>query len=488
MESAQSSQADPLPHSESNAVSSTIEHQSLEVPQTIESPANEQDIIVEKNEQEETPEEPAMSAPVEEVDNLPSQEGAHSNGQAEHDTSVEPPPPTPPKAKERVEDNVNHGEIPLESKIVEVRVDSRPGTRAQSPSLSIASGASANAHKRSMTISKGHNVSMVLITSALETIASSKEARRSTPLRESTQRALELIRSNQGGDKPREIFEPLRLACETRNEKLMIASLDCISKLISYSFFAEDEHQASYSLPSPPPSPQPAGRPSAGASQSSIPLPSLVDLVAHTITSCHTETTPDAVSLQIVKALLSLVLSPTILVHHSSLLKAVRTVYNIFLLSTDPVNQMVAQGGLTQMVHHVFSRCRRGKAESTSQQDLEGQLSSNRELFTSPTPEGEVNSNLNGHAEKPSQEDEKRADIGLQSEDAPVKHFEKSALTLYVYFYDCFIFCLNCIKDRASRPLIHWMLYQRRTTARISLPSMIYLSKMLSLFSGPCVN
>jgi hypothetical protein len=32
-------------------------------------------------------------------------------------------------------------------------------------------------------------------------------------------------------------------------------------------------------------------------------------------------------------------------------------VYNVFLLSNDPVNQMVAQGGLTQMVHHVFTRC-----------------------------------------------------------------------------------------------------------------------------------
>jgi brefeldin A-inhibited guanine nucleotide-exchange protein len=45
-------------------------------------------------------------------------------------------------------------------------------------------------------------------------------------------------------------------------------------------------------------------------------------------------------------------------VHQSSLLKAVRTVYNIFLLSTDPVNQTVAQGGLTQIVNHVFARCK----------------------------------------------------------------------------------------------------------------------------------
>jgi brefeldin A-inhibited guanine nucleotide-exchange protein len=200
-------------------------------------------------------------------------------------------------------------------------------------------------HRRSLTTSQGRNVSVVLISSALETILASKEAKRSVPFRESAQQALEMVRAGQGGDRPREIFEPLRLACETRNEKLMIASLDCISKLISYSFFVEDL-PPSEAFPSPPASPGPNAHP-----------PSLVDLVVHTITACHTETTMETVSLQIVKALLSLVLSPTILVHHSSLLKAVRTVYNVFLLSTDPVNQMVAQGGLTQMVHHVFTRC-----------------------------------------------------------------------------------------------------------------------------------
>lgn len=259
-------------------------------------------------------------------------------------------------------------------------------------------------HKRSLTISKGHTVSVVLISSALETIAASKEAKRSTPLRESTNKALEMIRSNQGGDRPREIFEPLRLACETRNEKLMIASLDCISKLISYSFFAEPDDNYSHSMHSPPTSPHPHGPPSTiDGSQSTISQPSLVDLVAHTITSCHTETTPETVSLQIVKALLSLVLSPTILVHHSSLLKAVRTVYNVFLLSADPVNQMVAQGGLTQMVHHVFTRCRtRGTSIDPTFPTLSGHGSASpsaRASFTIPTLETDVKTFDNGHSQ-----------------------------------------------------------------------------------------
>ena len=307
-------------------------------------------------------------------------------------------PPLPPKSQSDVEAPPAG---PTEPTRISEAGKAEPQDTRSNTSTSFGDGASGNTHKRSMTISKGHNVSVVLITTALETIASSKEARRSVPIRESTQRALQLIRSNQGGDRPREIFEPLRLACETRNEKLMIASLDCISKLISYSFFSEDEAQVLHSMPSPPPSPGPTRRDSAtGGSHPSIPLPSLVDLVAHTITSCHTESTPDTVCLQIVKALLSLVLSPTVLVHHSSLLKAVRTVYNIFLLSTDQVNQMVAQGGLTQMVHHVFTRCRRENSLKAST-DFDagpgagGAPSPNREYF--PLPEFEAQSSLNGH-------------------------------------------------------------------------------------------
>ncbi|KJA24651.1 hypothetical protein HYPSUDRAFT_65529 [Hypholoma sublateritium FD-334 SS-4] len=346
-------------------------------------------------------EEPTVvtEAPTEPIASSP--EVVSANGHTAADAVSNVPPPTPPKGVDTPQTPQRKASVPT-ARLSEATNASRPDVRAQSPSLSVASAGSVPAHRRSMTIARGHNVSMVLITSALETIASSKEAKRSAPLRDSTTKALELIRSNQGGDKPREIFEPLRLACETRNEKLMIASLDCISKLISYSFFNEGDSASAYA--SPPPSPSPAGRSAAGASQANIPLPSLVDLVAHTITSCHTETTPDPVSLQIVKALLSLVLSPTILVHHSSLLKAVRTVYNIFLLSTDQVNQMVAQGGLTQMVHHVFTRCRR-PAKSTAEPNGQHSASATRDSFTVYGSEANNSSTLNGHANQASSEE-----------------------------------------------------------------------------------
>ena len=276
---------------------------------------------------------------------------------------LDPPPPPPVPKSPTIVTHTSNGKEPPEPSQAPLPQPLDPAKSVRTPpprSASLSSNTSM--HHRSLTMSQGNTLSVVLISSALDTIAASREAKKSTTLRDSTQRALEMIRAGQGGDKPREIFEPLKLACETRNEKLMIASLDCISKLISHSFFVESA-AAPLQYSSPPNSP-------GGATFSSDSLP---DLVAHTITSAYTETTPDAVSLQIVKALLALVLSPTILVHHSSLLKAVRTVYNVFLLSQDPVNQMVAQGGLTQMVNHVFSRC---KISDTSVSKVNGHSAS----------------------------------------------------------------------------------------------------------------
>lgn len=279
----------------------------------------------------------------------------------ESQTPVTATPPTPPsKAGRRpsaieVASQKRRTSSPRSGTPVDSRTNGHLSSRSSTPGLSSPNLTSPPAHKRSLTMSRGNTVSTVLILTALETIAASREAKRSTPLKDSVQRALEMVRAGQGGDRPREIFEPLRLACETRNEKLMIASLDCISKLISYSFFVEPDTGV-HQFASPPTSP--GFRQSAASSETSLSQPSLVDIVVHTVTSCHSETTADTVSLQIVKALLSLVLSANILVHQSSLLKAVRTVYNVFLLSTDPVTQTVAQGGLTQMVHHVFTRCK----------------------------------------------------------------------------------------------------------------------------------
>jgi brefeldin A-inhibited guanine nucleotide-exchange protein len=176
----------------------------------------------------------------------------------------------------------------------------------------------------------GPQLSAALIIPGLETIAESKEAKKNPALLQAAQKALDLCKGNEAYSQPRAILEPLRLGCETHSEKLIIPALDLLAKLVSHSFFYEQA----------PPEGQPP----------------LADLIAHIITMSYTENSSPAVGLQVVKALLSLVLSPTLLIHQSSLLKAVRTVYNVYLLSSDTTNQMIAQGGLTQMVHHIFAR------------------------------------------------------------------------------------------------------------------------------------
>ncbi|KAF8761011.1 hypothetical protein RHS01_00929 [Rhizoctonia solani] len=304
------------------------------------------------------------------------------------------PPPIPEKIKSPVDRSSAAGFSQHRNSSVSSVRTSTPGPGSR-PSISSqldrrSSIASQTSHR---TNGSRAFVSPVFFTTALETIAASREAKRSTPFKNSVDHALELVKSGRGAEKPREIFEPLQMAVETQNEKLMITGLDCIAKLVSHGFFAEDI-SPEHAYNSPPASPAPGATPGSTEGQSTTQMP-LADLITSTITAAYTDTTPDAVSLQIVKALLSLVLSPTILVHHSSLLKAVRTVYNVFLLSNDPVNQMVAQGGLTQMVNHVFGRCKIGEDGSTDPEtpgtpSLVGSQHAKDDLSQNPSATGSV--------------------------------------------------------------------------------------------------
>ena len=56
-------------------------------------------------------------------------------------------------------------------------------------------------------------------------------------MKSAVDKALELIEGGEAGSRVWEVFEPLRLACESRAEKPQAASLDCIAKLIAYGLF-----------------------------------------------------------------------------------------------------------------------------------------------------------------------------------------------------------------------------------------------------------
>ena len=181
--------------------------------------------------------------------------------------------------------------------------------------------------------------SIVFVVSALDQIAASKEARKKKPLGDAAQKALDAIKRLDGSPNPEIIFEPLRLATETASIPLTTTALDCIGKLISYSYFSVPAEAQASQVP---------------GSQPQLPL---IDRAIETICDCfQNEATPFEVQLQIVKSLLAAVLNDKLIVHGSGLLKAVRQVYNIFLLSKSNTNQQIAQGTLTQMVGTVFER------------------------------------------------------------------------------------------------------------------------------------
>lgn len=181
--------------------------------------------------------------------------------------------------------------------------------------------------------------STVFVVSALEKINSFKETRRNKDFGDAVQAALANIRNTEQQVNPELIFRPLQMATKTYNTQLQVIALDCIGKLISYSYFA---------FPTP-----------ASAPPTPVDKPPLIERAIEAI--CDTfqnETTAVEIQQQIVKSLLAAVLDDKIVVHGAGLLKAVRQIYNIFIYSKSSQNQQVAQGSLTQMVATVFDRVR----------------------------------------------------------------------------------------------------------------------------------
>ena len=221
--------------------------------------------------------------------------------------------------------------------------DSQPSTnyphRSRTDSQSTTSTTRTNATSRTST-ARSTRSSMVFVVSALESIAASKDARKRKPLLESTQRALSAIRNAQGDAShinPEVMFEPLNMASEASTVSVVTTALDCIGKLISYSYFS-----------APPPGSEP---------QDPQQRPPLIERAIDTIcNSFQGESTPPEVQMQILKSLLAAILNDKIIVHGAGLLKSVRQTYNIFLLSRSSPNQQIAQGTLTQMVNTVFER------------------------------------------------------------------------------------------------------------------------------------
>lgn len=315
-------------------------------------------------------------------------------------TSQETPDLPTPTASSPQLNILNGQDTPRTAEFFEQRMHT--STRSRTDSQSTAATSATKPSTRS---------SLVFVVTALETIAASKDARKHKKLGDSTAQALTAIKSE--GDpshiNPEVLFGPLQLASEAQTVSIVITALDCIGKLISYSYF---------SVPS-----EPQGE--------SAEAPPLIERAIDTICDCFQgEATPVEVQLQIVKSLLAAILNDKIVVHGAGLLKAVRLTYNIFLLSKSSANQQVAQGALTQMVGTVFERVKGRLMVKESRMNLSrtslvnekpGSEESNRDEVEGSTS-GVDGSQANGEGNGDLEEENSEQGLGEPSDKPVDKH------------------------------------------------------------------
>ncbi|OBA28500.1 Sec7-domain-containing protein, partial [Hanseniaspora valbyensis NRRL Y-1626] len=155
------------------------------------------------------------------------------------------------------------------------------------------------------------------------------------------------------------IFEALRSCCRCKINSGKIMALDGLSKLFAFQLLDESV------LVNPPDALSMNENISSNSNNPSgiTPPPKLklMDAAIDTITDCFEgEVTNENVELQIIRCLTCLILMEDSLniCHGQSLLKAIRTIYNIFIFSLNSSTQTIAQATLIQVVEKVFQRVR----------------------------------------------------------------------------------------------------------------------------------
>ncbi|XP_072953876.1 brefeldin A-inhibited guanine nucleotide-exchange protein 2 [Typha angustifolia] len=148
------------------------------------------------------------------------------------------------------------------------------------------------------------------------------------PLRDGGRADLSLAESES-------ILSPLISALSSASPKIVDPALDCVQKLISHSYL---HGEADPSSPSP----------------DSRLLVQLIDAVCNS----HPPgaNSDDYIELLVLKTLLSAVTSTSLRIHGDALLHVVRTCYDLYLGSKNPVNQTTAKASLIQMLVIVFRR------------------------------------------------------------------------------------------------------------------------------------
>ena len=158
----------------------------------------------------------------------------------------------------------------------------------------------------------------------------------------------------------RELMLVLHDAIMTRVPRVMEAALDCLQKLISFSLIRGSVFSINHKGASPSGAGLLSreggvgGEPLQFAAQA--PQSQAVELVC-----CCADAGDDAVDLQLLRALLTVLTASKLQVHSTALLLCVRSTYNVFLTSKSEVTQATAKATLIQIVNAVFFRIETGQ-------------------------------------------------------------------------------------------------------------------------------
>ncbi|CAM9015777.1 unnamed protein product [Wickerhamomyces anomalus] len=203
------------------------------------------------------------------------------------------------------------------------------------------------------SVASKNSTHISFVKSAITLISEHKDIKKNTSLINLCKKTLDKL--NNGFDSAL-VFENLRVAIETKSVEIVVIALDCISKIFTFQLFEPIQVSPPKTITA---TTTDTDLP-AGTGETMITPPpkvNLIDAAIETIASTFDgEGTDERVEIQVTRALMAGVLNEQLPAHGSTLLRAIRQIYNIFILSLSPVNQGIAQASLTQIVNVVFDK------------------------------------------------------------------------------------------------------------------------------------
>eukprot|EP00878_Enallax_costatus_P013661 GHUV01014284.1.p1 GENE.GHUV01014284.1~~GHUV01014284.1.p1 ORF type:complete len:388 (+),score=152.77 GHUV01014284.1:458-1621(+) len=161
------------------------------------------------------------------------------------------------------------------------------------------------------------------------------------------------------------VMQVLSMAVDTLRSNIVEAALDLVHKLIAFRYL----QGAAHGLPSDKHEDEPPAAADASKLKSAADLaqPAATQVTPQALAVqliCRCDEIPDeGVEVLLLRGLLTASTSLTFTLHGQALLLAVRTCYNLHLMSRSEVNQTTAKAALTQMLNVVFQRMEAGSVK-----------------------------------------------------------------------------------------------------------------------------